>query len=168
MFEIKKIHRAYNPVYLLLFLLFWYSKSADLLRKSLLSTLRFGRCKTNIHWMFCTSYLACPKFKSLIVQARTAFWPFDPGIIWCWGQKVFCPQLMPTNCSAAKQLPQFYKHEKSADLLHKSLLSTLRFGRCKTNIHWMFCTSCLAGPKFKSLIMQAWTAFWPFDPGIIL
>ena len=22
-------------------------------------------------------------------------------IIWCWGQKVFCPQLMSTNCSAA-------------------------------------------------------------------
>ena len=30
---------------------------------------------------------------------------------------------MPTNCSAAKQLPQFYKHSKSADLLRKSLLS---------------------------------------------
>ena len=29
-------------------------------------------------------------------------------------------------------------------------------------------SSCLAGPKFKSLIMQAWTAFWPFDPGIII
>ena len=29
---------------------------------------------------------------------------------------------MPTNCSAAKQLPQFYKHSKSADLLRKSLL----------------------------------------------
>ena len=28
-------------------------------------------------------------------------------------------------------------------------------------------SSCLAGPKFKSLIMQAWTAFWPFDPGIM-
>ena len=41
----------------------------------------------------------------------------------CWGQKVFCPQLMPTNCSAAKQLPQFCKHSKSADLLRKSLLS---------------------------------------------
>ena len=27
------------------------------------------------------------------------------------------------NCSAAKQLPQFYKHSKSADLLRKSLLS---------------------------------------------
>ena len=87
-------------------------------------------------------------------------------ILWCWGQKVFCPQLMPTNCSAAKQLPQFYKHSKSADLLRKSLLSTLRFGRCKTNIHWMFCTSCLAGPKFKILIVQARTAFWTFDPGI--
>ena len=32
-------------------------------------------------------------------------------------------QLMPANCSAAKQLPQFYKHSKSADLLRKSLLS---------------------------------------------
>ena len=31
--------------------------------------------------------------------------------------------MMPTNCSAAKQLPQFYKHSKSADLLRKSLLS---------------------------------------------
>ena len=30
---------------------------------------------------------------------------------------------MPTNCSAAKQLPQFCKHPKSADLLRKSLLS---------------------------------------------
>ena len=92
---------------------------------------------------------------------------------------------MPTNCSAARQLTQglrsasvgakrvplahsTYKHSKSADLLRKSLLSTLRFGRCKTNIHWMFCTSCLAGPKFKSLIVQARTAFWAFDPGIIL
>ena len=37
--------------------------------------------------------------------------------------KVFCLQLMPTNCSAAKQLPQFCKHSKSADLLRKSLLS---------------------------------------------
>ncbi len=36
---------------------------------------------------------------------------------------MFCPQLMPTNCSAAKQLPQFCKHSKSADLLRKSLLS---------------------------------------------
>ena len=30
---------------------------------------------------------------------------------------------MPTNCSAARQLTQFYKHSKSADLLRKSLLS---------------------------------------------
>ena len=30
---------------------------------------------------------------------------------------------MPTNCSAAKQLPQFYKHSQSADLLRKSILS---------------------------------------------
>jgi len=30
---------------------------------------------------------------------------------------------MPTNCFAAKQLSQFYKHSKSADLLCKSLLS---------------------------------------------
>ena len=35
----------------------------------------------------------------------------------------FWPQLMPTNCSAAKQLSQFCKHSKSADLLRKSLLS---------------------------------------------
>ena len=35
----------------------------------------------------------------------------------------FCHQLMPTNCSAAKQLSQFCKHSKSADLLRKSLLS---------------------------------------------
>ena len=70
-------------------------------------------------------------------------------------KRSFAPQLMLTNCSAVKQLSQFYKHSKSADLLRKSLLSTLRFGRCKTNIHWMFCTSCLADPKFKSLIMQA-------------
>ena len=39
------------------------------------------------------------------------------------GQNIFWPQLMPTNCSAAKQLPQFCKHSKSADLLRKSLLS---------------------------------------------
>ena len=31
--------------------------------------------------------------------------------------------LMPANCSAAKQLSQFYKHSKSVDLLRKSLLS---------------------------------------------
>ena len=31
--------------------------------------------------------------------------------------------MMPANCSAAKQLPQFCKHSKSADLLRKSLLS---------------------------------------------
>ena len=56
---------------------------------------------------------------------------------WCQAQKVFGPiwytgcfafhalaiLLMPTNCSAAKQLPQFCKHSKSADLLRKSLLS---------------------------------------------
>ena len=57
-----------------------HSKSADLLRKSLLSTLRFGRCKTNIHWMFCISYLARPKLKGPIVQARTTFRAFAPGI----------------------------------------------------------------------------------------
>ena len=38
-------------------------------------------------------------------------------------KRSFAPNLMPTNCSAAKQLPQFYKHSKSADLLRKSLLS---------------------------------------------
>ena len=38
-------------------------------------------------------------------------------------QNTFWPWLMPTNCSAAKQLPQFCKHSKSADLLRKSLLS---------------------------------------------
>ena len=49
-----------------------------------------------------------------------------------------------------------YKHEKSEDLLRKSLLPALRFS---WNIHWMFCTSYLAGTKFKSLIVQARTAF---------
>ena len=40
------------------------------------------------------------------------------------GSCVFCClQLLPTNCSAVKQLPQFCKHSKSADLLRKSLLS---------------------------------------------
>ena len=39
------------------------------------------------------------------------------------GAKGLLPPRMPTNCSAAKQLPQFYKHSKSADLLRKSLLS---------------------------------------------
>ena len=119
-----------------------------------------------------------------VIDISSVFTSF-PYMIWCWGQKVFCPQLMPTNCSAAKQLTQglrsasvgakrvplahsTYKHSKFADLLRKSLLSTLRFGRCKTNIHWMFCTSCLAGPKFKSFIVQARTAFWTFAPGIFI
>ena len=39
------------------------------------------------------------------------------------GPKGILTQLMPMNCSAAKQLPQFCKHSKSADLLRKSLLS---------------------------------------------
>ena len=30
------------------------------------------------------------------------------------GKNTFCPQLMPANCSAAKQLPQFCKHSKNA------------------------------------------------------
>ena len=38
-------------------------------------------------------------------------------------KRSFAPQLMLTNCSAVKQLSQFYKHSKSADLLRKSLLS---------------------------------------------
>ena len=57
-----------------------------------------------------------------VIEISSVFTSF-PYMIWCWGQKVFCPQLMPTTCSAAKQLPQFYKHSKSADLLRKSLLS---------------------------------------------
>ena len=57
---------------------------------------------------------------SLCLDSRLLWYIF---ILWCWGQKVFCPQLMPTNCSAARQLTQFYKHSKSADLLRKSLLS---------------------------------------------
>ena len=75
------------------------------------------------------------------------------------GSKGLLPPTDVHELLRSKLLPQFYKHSKSADLLRKSLLSTLRFGRCKTNIHWMFCTSCLAGPKFKSLIVQARTAF---------
>ena len=39
------------------------------------------------------------------------------------GSKGVLPPTMPTNCSAAKQLPQFCKHSKFADLLRKSLLS---------------------------------------------
>ena len=74
--------------------------------------------------------------------------------------------ISPMNCSAATQLPQSAKHSKSADLLRKSLLSTLRFDRCKTNILWMFCTSYLARPKLKSLIVQARTTFRAFAPGI--
>ena len=85
-----------------------------------------------------------------------------------WVSKGFLTLIWYPDCYAATQLPQSSKYSKSADLLRKSLLSTLRFGRCKTNIHWMFCTSCLAGPKFKSLIVQARTAFWAFDPDIIL
>ena len=94
-------------------------------------------------------------------------------LIWypdCYATTQF-PQGLRSASVGAKRVPLAHstcKHSKSADLLRKSLLSTLRFGRCKTNIHWMFCTSCLAGPKFKSLIVQARTAFWAFDPGIIL
>ena len=39
------------------------------------------------------------------------------------GFSFFKESPMPTNCSAARQLTQFYKHSKSADLLRKSLLS---------------------------------------------
>ena len=91
--------------------------------------------------------------------------------------------ISPMNCSAATQLPQGLrsasvgakrvplahstaKHSKSADLLRKSLLSTLCFDRYKTNILWMFCTSYLARPKLKSLIVQARTTFRAFAPGI--
>ena len=78
-----------------------------------------------------------------------------------WVSKGLLTLIWYPDCYAATQLPQSSKYSKSADLLRKSLLSTLRFGRCKTNIHWMFCTSCLAGHKFKSLIVQARTASWP-------
>ena len=55
---------------------------------------------------------------------------------------------MPTNCSAAKQLPQFCKHSKSADLLRKSLLSHV----------WRVPSSKALSCKHERL----------FDPGIIV
>ena len=33
---------------------------------------------------------------------------------------------------------------------------------------YMADSSCLAGPRSKCLILQARTAFWSFDPGIII
>ena len=97
---------------------------------------------------------------------------------------------MPMNCSAAKQLPQFYKHSKSADLLRKSLLSHVwRVKRyLPPMIHGLLRISCSRNPKTPQIrsffyekwllfgvlrvnkscfFMQAWNA-WPFGPGIIL
>jgi len=39
------------------------------------------------------------------------------------GSKGTLPTTNDVNCSVVSQLPQFFKHSKSADLLRKSLLS---------------------------------------------
>ena len=94
-----------------------HSNSADLPCKSLLSHVWAGL-----------------KVKSLFVQARTAFHFLTLAVL------LFLT--MPSNCSAASLLPQFYKHSNSADLPCKSLPSHV----------W-------AGLKVKSLFVRARTAF---------
>ena len=78
---------------------FKHSNSADLLRKSLHSHVWAGRKYTK---------------------------PFS-----CEHERLFVPPLLiiPTNCSAASLLSQFFKHSNSADLLRKSLHSHVWAGR---------------------------------------
>lgn len=56
--------------------------------------------------------------------------------------------MIPTNCSAASQLSQFYRHSDSADFPWKSPSPHV----------W-------AGHKVQAFSMQAWNA-WTFAPGI--
>ena len=83
---------------------------------------------------------------------------------------------MPTNCSAAKQLPQFYKHSKSAELLRRSLRSHVwRITRSKAlsskhethdlltpMIHGLLRISCSRNPKtpqIRSFFYEKWLLF---------
>ena len=64
---------------------------------------RSGRgqiCKSALHLTLATTLPLCYTKATSSVYHR--------------GQHTFCPQLMPANCSAAKQLPQFCKHSKNA------------------------------------------------------
>ena len=56
---------------------------------------------------------ACPVTFCQVSKTDHILWSF-PSLV---------SFMMLTNCSSAKQLPQFCKHSKSADLLRKSLLS---------------------------------------------
>ena len=50
--------------------------------------------------------------KSCFITQAWNTWPFDPGIIWCWGQKHLTPWCL--RISACFTLPKSEKHSKSA------------------------------------------------------
>ena len=101
--------------------------------------------------------------------------------------------ISPMNCSAATQLPQglrsasvgakrvplahsTYKHSKSADLLHKSLLSTLRFGPRWAKVPWTFSASqpplnpsrpCQVLHSHDASLREVWTKDKPSPHGTI-
>ena len=97
------------------------------------------------HPGFWTSYRTT--FRRLICTIMTQLSDGTPQYRWelCF----VASQLLPTNCSAVKQLPQFCKHSKSAD---SQMIATF---------------SCLAGPKFKALSCKH-ERLLTFDPGIII
>ena len=72
-------------------------------------------------------------------------------IIWCWGQKVFCPQLMSTNCSAASC------SRNSANIRNPLI--------CYTNHSFlMFDGSQVQKPYHAS--MNGFLTFWPWHHNI--
>ena len=71
-------------------------------------------------------------------------------ILWCWGRKMpyglfrtSYSHISVATSVGAKRVPLAHSTLPNIRIswsLRSTFMSTLRFGRCKTNIHWMFCT----------------------------
>ena len=85
--------------------------------------LRFARLYSLIIIRMLTNHTFALTTPSWNIKLLDKYYQINMGLSTKFVVSGFCHQLMPTNCSAAKQLSQFCKHSKSADLLRKSLLS---------------------------------------------
>ena len=73
---------------------------------------------------------------------------------------------MPTDCSV-RCTPTILSGIRISWDYHPTFMSTLRFGRSKTNIHWMFCSISGRVPRSFIHLGASSCGFRPFDPGII-
>ena len=103
---------------LLIYQKFWYTKYMMLGSKDAIRIVPYF-----VLSQFCPTFAYREVYASLLCSCRGGSLSRKPLLCKHIVVSGFWPQLMPTNCSAAKQLPQFCKHSKSADLLCKSLLS---------------------------------------------